>query len=473
MALVWSFVDKFGQQIIYFVSGVILANLLMPTDYGKVGLLALFTALSNILIDSGFSSALIRKKDATDSDLSTIFYFNIVLSITFYLALFFAAPLLANFYNIPDLTSIARVIFLAIVFNAFGLIQQTLMFKNIHFTAFARINIIALTTASVAAIAVATMGYGVWALVTQTVGIAVVKSILLWVNSNWRPIRVFRFKSIKEFAAYSSNLLFTGILNTIFNNIYPLLIGKGFSTAAVGFYTQANKFHEIPSQLIGNIFRSVAFPTLSSINSDRVRLIRVFRSYMRTTSFFIFPIMCLMIVIAKPLIILLITEKWSASIPMLQIVSIAGMFSPLIILYYDLYNAIGRSDINFKMEIVKKCFLVVSICTFFYFDCTIIALIWLWVIYSFLSFMATAIISHYKIGYKITTALKDISPYALIAAISGSAAYAITLYIDNNFALIILQVVTFIAIYIALSITLKLRAWLECYHLAKTKIFKR
>ena len=168
-ALIWSFFDKFGQQILYFVSGVILANILMPSDYGKIGLLALFTALSNILIDSGFGSALIRKRGATETDYATVFYFNIVLSVFFYAILFFCAPLIASFFGIPQLTEISRVLFLAIIFQAFGLIQQTRMFKEIKFTYLARINIISLGVSSAIAIWIAVEGAGVWALVVQAV----------------------------------------------------------------------------------------------------------------------------------------------------------------------------------------------------------------------------------------------------------------------------------------------------------------
>ena len=297
-ALIWSFVDKCGQHTTYFVSGIILANLLMPGDYGKIGVLTIFIVLSNILIDSGFSSALIRKKGATDQDYSTIFFFNLIISVLFYFVLYFSAVGIASYFEIPDLISISRVLFLSIVFNSLGLIQQTRMFKEIRFTEYARINIVSLTISSAVAIWYAANGGGVWALVVQTLGLSILKTILLLAYGRWFPKFIFSFASIKEFLGYSANLLGTGILNAIFNNIYPLIIAKSFSTATVGFYTQAHKLQDIPSALIANIFRSVAFPVLSSINDDKPRLLRVSGKYIRTTASFIFPIMMLLIVVA-------------------------------------------------------------------------------------------------------------------------------------------------------------------------------
>lgn len=469
-ALIWSFFDKFGQQILYFVSGVILANILMPSDYGKMGLLALFTALSNILVDSGFGSALIRKRGATETDYATVFYFNIVLSVLFYAILFFCAPLIASFFGIDQLAEISRVLFLAIIFQAFGLIQQTRMFKEIKFTYLARINIISLGVSSAVAIWIALEGAGVWALVVQAVGMAVIKSALLWYYGKWRPSAAFRLSSLREFAGYSSNLLGTGILNTVFNNIYPMIIGKSFSTSAVGFYTQAYKFQDIPSALVGNIFRSVAFPVLSSINNDHERLLRVFGKYIRTTAFFIFPIMGAMIVAAEPLILSLITEKWRESVPILRVLSIAGSFSPFIILYYDLFNTVGRSDINFKMEVGKKIFLVAGIG---YIICTgsgIMPLIWLWVAYTLLSLCATCIISAVKTGYRIRDFLSDIMPYLLLTLVSMGGASLCLLFVDGDWARLFSVIAVFGILYVGIASLLKMEIMTECRSLLIRKL---
>lgn len=469
-ALIWSFVDKFGQQIIYFVSGIILANLLMPGDYGKIGVLTIFIVLSNILIDSGFSSALIRKKGATDSDYSTIFYFNLIISFVFYIILYFSAVFISKYFQIPDLVSISRVLFLSIIFNSLGLIQQTRMFKEIRFTEYARINIVALTTSSAVAIWLAANGGGVWALVVQTLGLSLLKTALLWVYGRWFPKLIFSISSIKEFLGYSANLLGTGVLNAVFNNIYPLIIAKSFSTSTVGFYTQAHKLQDIPSALIANIFRSVAFPVLSSINDDKPRLLRVFGKYIRTTAFFIFPIMMLLIVVANPLIISLITEKWSQSVKMLQVLSLSGMFSPFIILYYDLFNTEGRSDINFKIEIAKKIFLVVAIATVLFFTKSIMGLIWVWVAYTILSLMTTAVISSRVVGYKIKYLVKDIAPYFFVALLSAVVSTIPLFIFSNSWVQLITSSAIFATLYLTIVAIFKMEVWLECWSLAKRKL---
>ena len=469
-ALIWSFVDKFGQQIIYFVSGIILANLLMPGDYGKIGVLTIFIVLSNILIDSGFSSALIRKKGATDSDYSTIFYFNLIISLFFYLILYFSATFISSYFEIPDLVSISRVLFLSIIFNSLGLIQQTRMFKEIRFTEYARINIAALTISSAFAIWLAANGGGVWALVVQTLGLSVLKTILLWFYGRWYPKLIFSISSIKEFLGYSANLLGTGVLNAVFNNIYPLIIAKSFSTSTVGFYTQAQKLQDIPSALIANIFRSVAFPVLSSINDDKPRLLRVFGKYIRTTAFFIFPIMMLLIVVAHPLILSLITDKWIHSVPMLQVLSLAGMFSPFIILYYDLFNTEGRSDINFKLEIAKKIFLIIAIAIALSFGNSIMSLICVWVAYTLLSLIVTAVVSSRVAGYKVISFVRDITPYFLVAFASAIISLIPHIFFSNSWALLISSALVYGVSYISIVAILKMEIWLECLSLAKRKL---
>ena len=456
-ALVWSFIDKCGQQLLYFISGIILANLLTPEDYGKIG----FITLSGILVDSGFGSALIRKKKATETDYSTIFFFNLAISVFFYLILFFAAPLIADFFEIPSLTLIARILFISIIFQGFGLIQQVRLTKHIAFTHLARINIIAILAGSTVAIVYAYRGGGVWALVIQQLLITLLRTILLWVYGHWYPAVVFSPKSIREFLAYSSHLIGTGVLNAVYNNIYPMLIGKGYSTASVGFYTQAHRFQEIPSSLVATIFRSVAFPVLSTINDEPERMIRIFGKYIRTISFFIFPVMVLFIVIAEPLVLVLLSEKWAAAIPFLQRLCIAGAFSPFIILYYDLFNTIGRSDINLKTEIVKKILLTVGI--FFCFGKGIIALIWLWVAYTLASLAASMWLGQHFTSYRATRFVRDIIPCLLLSVFAGIIAWGVFLSCTSLLGRLIAPLLVFTAVYLLGTYTARVEIWKEFF----------
>lgn len=460
-ALIWSFIDKCGQQLLYFISGIILANLLTPEDYGKIGVLTLFITLSGILVDSGFGSALIRKKKATETDYSTIFFFNLAISVFFYLILFFAAPLIADFFEIPSLTLIARILFISIIFQGFGLIQQVRLTKHIAFTHLARINIIAILAGSTVAIVYAYRGGGVWALVIQQLLITLLRTILLWVYGHWYPTVVFSPKSIREFLAYSSHLIGTGVLNAVYNNIYPMLIGKGYSTASVGFYTQAHRFQEIPSSLVATIFRSVAFPVLSTINDEPERMIRIFGKYIRTISFFIFPVMALFIVIAEPLVLVLLSEKWAAAIPFLQRLCIAGAFSPFIILYYDLFNTIGRSDINLKTEIVKKILLTVGI--FFCFGKGIIALIWLWVAYTLASLAASMWLGQHFTSYRATRFVRDIIPCLLLSVFAGIIAWGVFLSCTSLLGRLIAPLLVFTAVYLLGTYTARVEIWKEFF----------
>lgn len=460
-ALVWSFIDKCGQQLLYFVSGIILANLLTPEDYGQIGVLTLFITLSGILVDSGFGSALIRKKNATEADYSTIFYFNLAVSLVFYLILFAAAPYIADFFEIPSLTLVARILFLSILFQGCGLIQQVRLTKHIAFTHLARINIAAILFGSTASIIYAGQGGGVWALVVQQLLITLLRAILLWVYGHWRPRARFSLQSIREFLSYSSHLIGTGVLNAIYNNIYPMLIGKGYSTASVGFYTQAHRFQEIPSSLVATIFRSVAFPVLSTINDDADRMIRIFGKYIRTISFFIFPVMALFIVIAEPLVLVLLSEKWAASIPYLQRLCIAGAFSPFIILYYDLFNTIGRSDINLKTEIVKKILLTAGI--FLCFGKGIIALIWLWVAYTLASLLASMLLGQSFTAYRAARFVRDITPCLLLSTVAGVAAWGVFLLCPTLFLRLIAPLLTFTAVYLLCTYLARIEIWKEFF----------
>ena len=251
------------------------------------------------------------------------------------------------------------------------------------------------------------------------------------------------------------------MLNAIYNNIYPMLIGKGYSTASVGFYTQAHRFQEIPSSLVATIFRSVAFPVLSTINDDADRMIRIFGKYIRTISFFIFPVMALFIVIAEPLVLVLLSEKWAASIPYLQRLCIAGAFSPFIILYYDLFNTIGRSDINLKTEIVKKILLTAGILLCF--GKGIIALIWLWVAYTLASLLASMLLGQSFTAYRAARFVCDITPCLLLSAVAGVAAWGVFLLCPTLLLRLIAPLLTFTVVYLLCTYLARVEIWKEFF----------
>ena len=469
-ALVWSSADKVGQQVFYLVAGIILARQLSPTDYGKVGVLTIFIALSGILIDSGFSSALIRKKEATQADYSTVFYLNIAISCLLYALLYAAAPFIAAFFNVPDLTLICRVLFLVIPMNALSLIQQTLLFKHFKLSVNARVNLWALGLASVAAVVMAYCGMGVWSLVTQTLGLAVLRALFFWTFNDWRPQWVFRMASLREFFGYSSNLVVSGIINNVFNKIYPIIIGKFYGMTQTGYYTQADKYQDIASALIGNIFRSVAFPVFSTVQDDLQRLKRICRKNVRAIAFFIFPIMLLMVVVSYPLILLVLKAQWLPSVPYFRLLCLSGICSPFIILFYDLFNSLGYSRLNLQLEIGKKAYLFIGIALFY--STGIMYLIGWWVSYSVLSLVASIFFARRFIGYGYGEYLKDILPYLLLALAAAVISAIVYLLLPGDVWRLCVVPVVYAAVYLGSVCVLKLEMWREMASMLKARMQK-
>ncbi len=469
-ALVWSSADKLGQQLFYLVAGIILARQLSPTDYGKVGVLTIFIALSSILIDSGFSSALIRKKEATQADYSTVFYLNIVISCVLYMLLYAAAPLIADFFNEPDLTAICRVLFLVIPMNALSLIQQTLLFKHFKLSVNARVNLWALGLASIAAVVMAYCGMEVWALVTQTLGLAALRAFFFWLFNDWRPKWVFRMESLREFFGYSSNLVVSGIINNVFNKIYPIIIGKFYGMTQTGYYTQADKYQDIASSLISNIFRSVAFPVFSTVQDDLPRLNRICRKNVRAIAFFIFPIMLLMIVVSYPFILLVLKDQWLPSVPYFRLLCLSGICSPFIILFFDLFNSLGHSRLNLLLEIGKKAYLFVGIALFY--SSGIMYLIMWWVSYSLLSLVAGIFFARRFINYGYRAYLKDIFPYLSLALAAAAISSGVYLLLPGDVWRLCIVPLVYTVVYLGGAYLLKLEMWQESMSMLKARLQK-
>lgn len=458
-ALIWSFIDKFGQQIIYLLSGIILARIVDVADFGLVAKLAIFTALSNLLIESGLGGALIKKQNVTDRDYVSVFYFNIGVSIIFYIILFFAAPAISAFYDEPQLTTLSRVLFLAIIFNAFSFIQSNIFVKHIKFQVLARINVTALLASSVVSILLAMYGFGVWALISQTLCLAFFRSLFLWILSSWRPNVRFSVEPLKEFFSFSSKVLLTGTLNTFFNNIYTVIIGKCFNTVQLGYYYQANKYQEIPNALISNTFRTVTLPVFSDVNTDEERLKRVLRKTQKTIAFISFPIYLGLIVVARPLIVVLIKEKWLPAVDFLQLLLLAALFTTLSAVYNELMLAKGRSGMYLRLEIIKKAFLVIGIVISIGFG--VKALVAAWVVYALFSFVLSAVVAGKIVSYSLTELLKDITPYAIIALLMSALTYLFSYLPLNNILLLLIQATFGGIFYIVMCKVFKLEIWQE------------
>lgn len=423
--LIWSFVDTMAGQGITFVVGIILARLLSPREFGLIGMITVFIAVSESFINSGFSSALIRKKDCTDTDFSTVFYFNLAAGVLFFLLLFFFAPAISGFFNEPELTAILQVLGIVLIIDSLTLIQRTILTKRIDFKLQAKISVIASIGSGVVAIALAFNGFGVWALVAQRIVKQGLNSLFLWLWNRWKPLLVFSIKSFKELFGFGSKLLLSGLIDTIYNNVYYLIIGKFFSAQELGFYSRADGFKNLPSQNINTIVSRVTYPVLSSIQDDIPRLRNNYQKLIRTIMFITFILMLGMAAVAEPMIVTLIGEKWRPSIIYLQMLSFVGMMYPLHALNLNMLQVQGRSDLFLKLEVIKKIIAVPVIVIGIFFG--IKMMIAGMMVNTLIAYYLNSYWSGVKIGYSFKQQVTDILPSFILALIMAVGVFGLGL----------------------------------------------
>lgn len=332
-----------------------MARILTPEDYGLVGMLTIFIAISQSLVDSGFSQALIRKQDRLEIDNSTVFYFNIAVGTILYLLLFFSAPLIARFYNEPQLVPLTRVISISVLINSFVVVQRALLTVKIDFKTQAKASLTAAIMSGAVGITMAYTGWGVWAIVWYQIVNLIVNVLLLWYFSKWRPSLQYSWQSFRELFGFGSKLAISGILDTLYNNIYLIVIGKIFNASDLGYYTRAQQFAVFPSSNLTGIIQRVTFPILCTLQDDDDRLRSVYRRFLRLSAFIIFPLMIGLAVLAKPLIILFLKEQWAFTATLLSIICFQLMWYPIHAINLNLLQVKGRSDLFLKLEIWKKC----------------------------------------------------------------------------------------------------------------------
>lgn len=350
----WSAVERFSLQGIQFFLGLIMARILTPADYGIVGMLAIFIAVGQSFVDCGFSNALIRKKDCSEVDCSTAFFFNIAVGGVAYLCLFFIAPFVASFFNEPILKDVLRVLAINLFLNSLAVVQRAKMTIAIDFKSQAVATLISAVASGVVGIWLAYTGFGVWALVCQSVLSTALNVLILWLLSRWIPKLIFSHESFKGLFGYGSKILAAGLLHTIYVNMTTFVVGKFYTPQDLGFYTRGHQIAVLPSSNITLILQRVTFPILAKIQDDDARLINVYRKYISITSMVIFFFMILLAALAKPLVVVMLTDKWVDSVFFLQIFCFAMMFDHLNQINLNLLQVKGRSDLFLKLEIIKK-----------------------------------------------------------------------------------------------------------------------
>lgn len=419
--LSWSFIDQMGNLGITFIVGIILARILSPREFGLIGMITVFIAVSESFINSGFSNALIRKQNSTNTDYSTVFYFNLVVGFLFFGILYISAPAISSFFDEPQLTLIVRMMALILIIDSFTIIQRTILTKRIDFKLQARISIISSVGSGVIAIIMAYKGYGVWSLVFQRLSRQGLNSIFLWIWNNWRPQLVFSRESFKELFGFGSKMLVSGLINTIYLNVYYLIIGKFFSAESLGYYTKAGEFKRVPSQGLYAVIDRVSYPVLSSIQDDKSRLKINYQRLIRSSMFITFVFMLGMAAVAEPIVIALIGEKWRQSIIYLQLLCFDGMLYPLHALNLNMLQVAGRSDLFLRLEVIKKILAIPVIITGIYFG--IEAMIIGMVINSFIAYFLNSFWSGKFAGYSTKEQISDLIPSFLLAVSMSVAVF--------------------------------------------------
>lgn len=417
----WSTLERFSVQGIHFLVMIIMARILTPADYGIVGMLTIFIAVSQSLVDSGFSQALIRKQDRSEIDNSTVFYFNIAVGIVMYLILFFSAPLIADFYNEPLLVTITRAIGLSVVFNSLAVVQRALLTVKLDFKTQAKASLVGAVISGAIGISMAYTGFGVWAIAWQQLSNLAVITTLLWILSKWKPIWAYSWASFKELFNFGSKLLASGLLNTIFGNLYLIVIGKIFKAADLGYYTRANQFTDFASSNITGIFQRVTYPVLSTIQDDDTRLADVYRRLLRSSAFIIFPLMMGMAAVAKPMILSFLTHEWLFSAVLIQILCFSQMLYPIHSINLNLLQVKGRSDLFLKLEIIKKIIITITLCVTLPFG--LIAMCWGMLANSIIALIINTHYTGKLIHLGFFSQMKDLIPTLILSIATGAMVY--------------------------------------------------
>lgn len=360
-AIIWNTIEKVLVKGSAFIISIILARILSPTDYGLIGMLSLFITLSGVFIESGISRALIQNQKSTDIDYSTAFYSNIGIAIVVYFILFFSAPYIANFYSEPILCNLLRILSLNIVISSVTIVQRAKLVTKMDFKSLAKINFISNVIGGVIGVAMAYTGFGVWSLVGNTLASTIITIILFPYYAKWRPMWAFSMESFKRLFNFGYKLLISSIVATIVNNISTIAIGKAYKSAQLGHYTRAVSFSDTIAWTLHDVIGSVSFPVLSSLQDEKERLLNVYKKTLWYTALLVFPVMILMAVVAKPMVIVLLTEKWLPCVFYLQIMCIARMFIPIAAINLNLMNALGRSDLFMKTDLSKTPLILIML----------------------------------------------------------------------------------------------------------------
>ena len=415
----WSAVDNVAQHAITFIVSIVLARLLSPDDYGLIGIIAIFTAVCNTIINAGFTTALIRKKDATDDDYNTVFIINLTMSIVLYCTIFMCAPLIASFFHREELTSLTRVASLALIIGALALVQQTRLTKRIDFKSQTKITLVASISSGIVGISMALTGFGVWALVAQQLARILLKTILLWKVNKWIPHFCFSTNSFRELFGFGWKMMLSGLLDTVWKESFQVVVGKFYSPATLGQYTRANQFPQLLSNNLTSVIQRVTYPVLSNIQDDKERMKRAYQKMIKTTMFISAVSLLFLGAVSEPLIYCLIGPKWHEAAIYLPLICLPASAYPLHAINLNMLKVQGRSDLFLGLEILKKIIAIGPL--FIGAFIGIIPMLYTYLLTSFISYLLNSHYSGKLLNYSSWMQMKDVAPSygtALIVALS-------------------------------------------------------
>lgn len=470
-SFLWKLFERLSVQIVQFVVTIVLARLLLPTEYGVVALIAIFIQLCDVIIEGGLNTALIQKKNADNTDFSTIFFASLSVSVLLYAIMYFCSHAIANFYNKAELVPIIRVLCLSLPFYAFNSIQRAYVSKHMLFQKLFYSSLGAVILSGTVGIYLAYNGYGVWALVVQSICSQFFTTLIMWYTIKWRPILVFSLERFKGLFNYGWKVFGANFITSLFVNLRKIVIGKFFAPASLAYY---EKGEQLPALIMNNIFTSVSsilLPTFSDSQDDRPKVKAMMRRSTKMSCFFIYPLMVGMIVAAKPLVLFLLTDKWLPVVPFVQILCVANFFRPITISNWEAIKALGYSGITLKLEIVKKVvdviILIVSSLIGLY------AIAWGCVVFNCLCVFINLAPNKKLLDYGVREQVLDAVPTFLLASVMGLLVYWIQFLSIPTFFILVLQLIIGSGLYLLLCRLFKEESYVYIIQMIKNELYKR
>lgn len=469
--LIWRFAERCGAQLVTFIVSIVLARILTPEDYGQVALITVFTTIMQVFVDSGLGTALIQKKNADDLDFSSVFYFNFVVCLVLYVIMFLAAPFIARFYNDSSLILIVRVISLTIVISGVKGIQQSYVSRNMLFKRFFYATLVGTVFSAFLGVAMAYTGFGVWAIVGQQLSNTAIDTLVLWLTVKWRPKKMFSWERLKGLLSFGWKLLASSLLDTVYNNLRSLIIGKMYSSSDLAYYDQGRK---IPNIMVTNInvsIDSVLLPTMSSAQDDSKYVKAMTRRAIMTSTYIMAPIMMGLAFCAEPIVHFVLTDKWLLCVPFMQIFCITYMFYPIHTANLNAVKAMGRSDLFLKLEIAKKVVGIVLLLSTMWFG--VMAMAYSLLLSSVLSQLINSWPNRKLLQYSYLEQLKDILPGIILAVGMGLCVYMVGFLNLSDIVTLAIQIPLGVIIYFGMSIVLHLESFDYLIEIVRPIFIKR